>query len=234
MFLARKRLSRLRNRFKKIQPKRFPKLEALEPRVLLSGDSPFTLASYTPLVGKPPVVAGPGGLGSTPLVDLNGDNLGDTIVHYENGDGFGTSSLAFVTTLHTNADGSTSEYRIAKYNVPVLTSFSVIEQVLTADLNHDSRLDVIVKRNEGGVLGGNNRHVDIFLGQADGSFTEPVPTIDLAAALTAPELTIFDMNGDGQFDLFLREGVKFTVYRGNGDGTFLAPMVTTPSIFQTT
>jgi len=198
-------------------------LDWLEPRVMLTGD-PFGVALFTPLGANPVIVAGPGGLNGVPQMDLNGDGMGDMIVEYGNEVG-ALSSVAAVSALLMNADGSSREYQIARYAIPQAAPLPVIDQVVVGDINGDGRPDVAVLRNDGGSVTTHKFFVDIFLGQADGTFTAPAP-ISLGVSISTPTLTLFDQNGDGKTDVFLENGTAFTVYPGNGDGTFGAAVTT--------
>jgi hypothetical protein len=202
-------------------------LEALESRVLLDG-TPFGLSSFTPLGANPVIIAGPAGLNGAPLMDLNGDGLGDMIVEYGNGVG-GSSTLAAVSALMVHADGSTTEYRIARYTVPSSAPLPVINQVVVGDFNGDGHPDLAVLHNDGASIT-THKWIDVFMGQADGSFTQPAAPIALGSSVSTPAMTLFDQNGDGKTDIFLEDRTKFTAYLGNGDGTFAAPVV---SDFQT-
>ncbi len=211
-------------RIRHVGPSKWRGLESLPSRIMLDG-SPFGLASFTPLGENPVVVAGPTGLNGAPLLDLNNDGMGDLIVEYSNGVGAGSSSVAAVSALLVNADGSSTEYRIARYDIPSSAPLPVINQVLVGDFNGDGQPDVAVLHNDGASIM-THKWIDIFMGQPDGTFTEPTAPIDLGSAISTPTMTLFDQNGDGKTDIFLEDGTKFTAYLGNGDGTFAAPVVT--------
>ena len=198
-------------------------LEPLEQRTLLTGlSSPFGAAVFTPLPGTPTIIAGPGGLPGQPLLDLNGDGTGDMIVQYSGSSG--VTPYRDVSALLTHADGSATEYRIARYPSP-----DVIDQVLVTDLNHDGHPDVVIMHTDS--LG--ETVIDFFLGQTNGSFTQPNPSINLGTLTSTPTLTIFDATGDHIPDLYLQSGqLTLTVYPGNGDGTFGTPAKTTFSFVQ--
>ena len=200
-------------------------LQWLEGRVMLDGN-PFGVALFTPLGTSPVIVAGPGGLNGVPQMDLNGDGLGDMIVEYGNEVGAGSSTVAAVSALLMNADGSSREYQIARYAIPQTAPLPVIDQVLVGDVNGDGRPDVEVLRNDGASVTTHKFFVDIFLGQADGTFTEPTAPIALGTSISTPTMTVFDENGDGKKDVFLENGTAFTVYLGNGDGTIGAAVTT--------
>ncbi len=208
-------------------------LESLQSRVLLDG-SPFGLASFTPLGDSPVMIAGPTGLNGAPLLDLDGNGIGDLIVEYGNGIGIGNSTVAAVSALLVNADGSSTEYQIARYAIPSAAPLPVINQVLVGDFNGDGHPDVAVLHNNGAGIS-TQKWIDVFMGQANGTFTEPAAPIALnggTASISTPTMTLFDQNGDGKTDIFLEDGTKFTAYLGNGDGTFAAPVVSDFLTFQ--
>ncbi len=188
-------------------------IEALEPRVMLTASSPFGAAVFTPLPGTPTIIAGPGGTQGQPLLDLNGDGTGDMIVQYSGVSGI--TPYRDVSALLMNADGTGTEYRIARYDSPDL-----IDQVVVTDLNHDGHMDVVIMHTDSA----GETVIDIFMGQTNGTFTQPNPSINLGTLATTPTLTVFDATGDHIPDLYLQEGsLNITVYPGNGDGTFGTP-----------
>ncbi len=201
-----------------------PVLESLESRLLLTA-SPFDLAAFTPLVGQPTVVAGPGGVGGAPLMDLNHDGIGDLVVQFLNGTDLGTSTKATVAALWVNADGSSTVYNIASYPVNG-AALPVIDQAAVADFNGDGQPDVAVVYNDGG-LAASHQHLGIYLGEPDGRFIHPNADIDLGATSTTLHMSTFDMSGDGNADVVLHDNGKFTVFRGLADGSMAAPKVTT-------
>lgn len=193
-------------------------LEALEYRTLLSG-SPYATSNFTPLDGKPTIVAGPGGVDGVPLLDLNGDGLGDLIVRYN------TPQRQFVSALLSNPAGPMTEVTIFNRSA----SSAQIVQVITGDLNNDGRPEVFVQ------TAGNSfpvvRNIEVFVAQEGGTFTVG-PAINLGSTGGAPKMSVFDMNGDGRMDLFLQDNGKITVHRGNGNGTFQNPTTTNLPVLQ--
>ncbi|HEY4328258.1 MAG TPA: FG-GAP-like repeat-containing protein, partial [Phycisphaerae bacterium] len=117
------------------------------------------------------------------------------------------------------------EYQIARYAIPASAPLAIINQVVIADINGDGHPDVAILHNDGASLT-THKWIDVFMGQANGTFTEPTAPIDLGSAITTPTMTLFDQNGDGKTDIFLEDGTKFTAYLGNNDGTFGVPVVT--------
>ncbi len=86
--------------------------------------------------------------------------------------------------------------------------------VLVADLNRDGIPDLVV----------NDNPVVIYLGRADGTYTEaPVPSI---SGPTAGSVAVADFNGDGIPDLAVAmySSSAVSILLGNGDGTFGTPI----------
>ena len=104
----------------------------------------------------------------------------------------------------------------------VLADGQVPSGIVTADFNHDGKLDFAVVRSA--YISSGAGYVDIFLGNGDGTFRSPLKT---PAPLGAFALTAADFNGDGIVDLAVlvsQEGTapadSVAVWLGNGDGTF--------------
>jgi len=114
------------------------------------------------------------------------------------------------------------------FHAPIVTeaAFSVIGNVVdlhAADLNGDGRLDLAQSDFGSGFF--------VFLGLGDGRFAQAAvpPTVTALAASSA----VADLDGDDRWDLALAlwpqggPGTHVLVYRGNGDGTFAAPVTWT-------
>jgi FG-GAP-like repeat/Abnormal spindle-like microcephaly-assoc'd, ASPM-SPD-2-Hydin len=88
-------------------------------------------------------------------------------------------------------------------------------QTVTADFNRDGKPDLI--SSDGTVL----------LGKGDGTFTVGTPIN--VTGLNPNLIATADFNGDGKPDLVFAAATTntFSVFLGNGDGTFQAPIVTT-------
>ncbi len=81
------------------------------------------------------------------------------------------------------------------------------------DFNNDGKLDIVSAQESP------NYNFEVFLGNGDGTFQNPVSSVDglenSYALLTA------DFNGDGRLDLAASDGNRYTCpFLGNGDGTF--------------
>ncbi len=79
------------------------------------------------------------------------------------------------------------------------------------DFNHDQISDIVSANSNG-------RNVSVFLGLPDGTFG-PANTFEVGAG--AVELASADLDGDGNADLAVTDGIKsVSVVLGHGDGTF--------------
>ena len=132
----------------------------------------------------------PIGLGSTNIT--SGDFNGDGKLDLV------VSSASNAVLLLGNGDGTFKSVDLG----------FVAQLTLVADVNRDKKTDLIVSIGDQGY---------VLLGNGDGSFQprRPIPVFPLAVA---------DFNGDGNPDLLAQECLEgngsFSVYPGNGDGTF--------------
>jgi hypothetical protein len=137
--------------------------------------------------------------------DFNGDGNLDLAMAGSSGEGA-------VAILLGNGDGT--------FQTPTTISLGngqVANFIITADFNHDGKLD-LVTTNDSGPAG----ELDILLGNGDGTFQllKPIlrghsPIISAAA----------DFNGDGKVDLAISPGnAKLLILLGHGDGTFASPV----------
>lgn len=102
----------------------------------------------------------------------------------------------------------------------------------TASLRHNGMLDLVI-----GVAA--NNYVNVMLGNGDGTFQPAVPYPTTAASSM---LVLGDFTGHGNIDVLNLEGASaqgpvcncLEVLPGNGDGTFGAPISTTPVPYNTT
>jgi hypothetical protein len=126
-----------------------------------------------------------------------------------------------------------------------------ITGVLTADVNHDGKADLIYTFFDiDGVSGFFEQGIAVQLGNGDGSFQKPVITLTYNSKTsifdsgTSPFAGIFDVNKDNFPDVFLVipgpivNGTRqntLAEFISNGDGTFKAPvtLTVTPNILET-
>ncbi|HZR28001.1 MAG TPA: FG-GAP-like repeat-containing protein [Terriglobales bacterium] len=144
---------------------------------------------------------------SIAIADMNKDGKNDVIV------GDTTGSFGNIDLLLSNGDGTLQNATSVVGMPPYLSN------IVVADFNNDGNLDVAA--NTFNV----NGYLSVALGNGDGTFQ---PAVSMASPLSYA-LATADLNGDGKLDLVLANSVnnvsdpsanKFSVYRGQGDGTF--------------
>ena len=168
---------------------------------------------------------------SVAVADVNGDGKLDVVV--ANCDPAAVGGCGFlrdgiVGVLLGNSDGTFQ---------PVVTYGSggnLATAIAVADVNGDSKPDIIIT-HECTVTSCENRvGVSILLGNGDGTF-QPAATYN-SGGQQSPSVALADVNGDGKLDLLVTEetftciGVDcdntggVSILLGNGDGTFQAPV----------
>lgn len=139
--------------------------------------------------------------------DLNGDGKMDLVVVNSGGNS--------VSVLLGNGDGSFLPQKT------FATDFDPFAIVI-ADVNGDGIPDIITAN-------GTAQSVSVLLGNGDGTF-QPAKNIVLASA--PADICVTDIDGDGKLDIAAAGntstgGGVISVLRGNGDGTFQAPITST-------
>jgi hypothetical protein len=147
-------------------------------------------------------------LGTVVSGDFNGDGKSDLAI------GLSGSNPSVYILL---GDG-TDNYSVAhSYSV---SSFPF--SLKTADFNNDGKLDLFFTTD---VTTTASASFDILLGNGDGSFAAPIATsIDPGTFPNVGPMTTADLNGDHIADVTALVNGELTVYLGNGDGTFAAPV----------
>ena len=151
------------------------------------------------------------GNSSRVLVTLGLEKTGGELVATLGNGGIVTSSV--------KADGTFTKPVILPTTNPPLS-------VIGADLNGDGNPDVVAVTSSG-----LQSSVVVFLGNADGSFQAGV---SLALPGEAAQVAVIDdLNGDGKLDILASSSspspFAFTVFLGNGDGTFKPGQNVTPT-----
>jgi hypothetical protein len=130
--------------------------------------------------------------------DFNADNIPDLVV----------ADSPYVTVLLGKGDGTFG----SPLDVNLSPQFP--DAIATGDFNHDGRLDISVCS-----FFGSAGEINVLLGRGDGTFQPPI-TYQLG--LTPDSIMSADLNGDGNLDLLIADGVGSGLYvmLGRGDGTF--------------
>ncbi len=146
----------------------------------------------------------------------------------------GTASITVFSPAPGGGTSNAVPFTIARPTNSVSFTTSTINvglapgSIRVADFNHDGKADLAVMNDlepapECYPFGGRGT-ISILLGNGDGTFSS-------AASLCFPgifsqgesELTVTDLNGDGNLDLIARyfaDGEGYVIFYGNGDGTF--------------
>jgi hypothetical protein len=133
--------------------------------------------------------------------DLNGDGKPDLVASNEQD---GTLSVYI-----NKGDGTFFSQVVYNTNAP--GSFGQTGSVLIADVNGDSKPDLVTVTT-------NNDYV-VFLGNGDGTFAQ-TPISSLINRIQADVMQAGDFNGDGKIDLVIgSQPASASIVYGNGDGT---------------
>jgi hypothetical protein len=138
--------------------------------------------------------------------EFNNDGSPDLAVVFQQ------SGQSFVKVFLGNGDGTFQDTAAIRVD-------DVTVSLAAADFNGDGRLDLVTTSRFG--------NVDVLLGNGDGTFQDPV-AIHVSSDITA--VAVGDFFGDGKQDVavanlgHLGASSSVSVLRGNGDGTFQAPL----------
>lgn len=159
------------------------------------GDGTFAAPVSSTGVGEAP--------GSIVLGDFTGNGRLDAAV----ANAYTAGGQPTVTVLLNDGDGTFSPAPGGPLDVGTLPL-----TIVTADFNHDGKLDLAVACQNG---------IYVFLGNGDGTFT-PAPGSPFSEnGAGGRGLTVGDFNGDGNLDLAVAPGGdEINLLLGNGDGSF--------------
>jgi hypothetical protein len=157
---------------------------------------------------------------SVAVADVNGDGKLDVVVANCGSDENCDTEEGVVGVLLGNGDGTLQA--VSTYDSGGRVGFAV----RVADVNGDSKLDLMVLNLCVSANNCNNGTVAVLLGKGDGTFQAPV-TYDSGGS-SPGSLAVGDVNGDGKLDVLVGrqcDGSKcpagtIGVLLGNGDGTF--------------
>jgi len=168
-----------------------------------NGDGTFTSAGY-----EDPNTSIRRDVESVTLGDFNGDGKMDAAMNdYNNGD----------LMVFLNAGNGT-------FNAPVITSAGSNSNyyIKSGDFNGDGKVDVATMKYNG--------TVNVYTGNGDGTFNATPVVLPAGSSNYTYALNVGDVNKDGKLDIVTASssccsgGSQVSVYLGNGDGTFQAPV----------
>jgi hypothetical protein len=154
------------------------------------------------------------GFGKIVAGDFDGDGRLDLAVLFQNNN----TRQSVVEVLLGNGDGT---FRATEPHLVDTGGVGEASGLVAADFNRDGTLDLAVASE--GDANGAGALVNVFLGNGDGTFQDPV-------RIPVPggpfQVVAGDSNGDGIPDLVTVNALTNTVsvLRGNGDGSFQAPV----------
>lgn len=159
----------------------------------------------TGALGAETTYAGAAGESEAQLADFNGDGIPDIAAVANGGQ---------INILLGNGDGT---FRTGSA-FSTVTSF----YLKAADLNNDSKMDLVLSSNVSGGL-------HTYLGNGDGTFTYKGAS---STSGTMQDVQLYDFTGDGILDAAaISDGTsQVNILQGNGDGTFtLSQTIAAPS-----
>lgn len=160
-----------------------------------SGDGTFAVPVSSTGVGEAP--------GAIALGDFTGNGRLDAAV----ANAYTAGGQPTVTVLLNNGDGTFSPAPGGPLPVGTLPM-----TILTADFNHDGKLDLAVACQNA---------IYVFLGDGDGTFVAAPGSPFAENGHGGVGLTIGDFNGDGNLDLAAAiGGDEINLFLGKGDGSF--------------
>ena len=146
-------------------------------------------------------------------VDVNRDGIPDIVVN-----GFFNNGARGVTRVFLgNGDGT--------FRAPIDSDTRPSSSMRLADVNGDGIPDVILLTFDNTTPGSLSEAIHVYFGVGNGTFLPPVKTTIPFGSTT---MVAGDFNGDGKMDVAVGfsnigdNGNSFTIYLGNGDGTFRA------------
>lgn len=148
--------------------------------------------------------------------DLNGDGFLDLAITDDNNT---ESSRETLFVLLNNGDGTFHQSEVDDLGYEAVS-------VAVADLNHDSKLDLVVASSF-------NQAIAVLLGHGDGTFSSPVfnSTGSVGAAPLQVAVTDFNLDGNPDIACVMAQSnpaeLPTPLLYGNGDGTFQPPVVMT-------
>jgi FG-GAP-like repeat len=168
----------------------------------LAGDVDLTWKGAYDLPGQEP--------SSPRLADLNNDGFLDIIV--------GSNMGGEISILWGHGTGDLSD------DEDVDNGGWLSSHVTVADVNLDGNLDILA-----GSDGYGGTRAQLHLGDGQGGFTL-MPPLDVLHKDHVGPMAVGDFNGDGNEDVFVAHSFTWdpTLFLGNGDGTFAAPIMLDP------
>jgi hypothetical protein len=156
-----------------------------------------------------PIPAAPSALRNLLAADFDGDGALDLII--------GSPSVSQLFILWNNGDGTFRNGPTLKLSAPA-SSFDL------GDFNHDGLLDMAtVECTSSSII---SCSMNVYQGKGSGAFTK-LRSVKLSGP--ANQVSVADINGDGNPDLAISRTTQVLLWWGKGDGTFSAPSRLTPT-----